>query len=384
MPWFVNLYVKAIEDSETSDDIPTRLKFLADWFTYSLYENICRSLFEAHKLLFSFTVCIKIMQGQGNIDAEEWRFFLSGSSGATDDIDNPAPSWLTAQIWTPLCSLQRLPAFVGIASSVGADVDAWRAYFDSADPHAEKIPGRWGGKLNNFQALCVLRCVRPDKVVPGMQEFVSSNLGQRFIEPPPLHLPTCFKDSNSVMPLVFVLSAGADPGEMLYKFADEMKMLKKIAAISLGQGQGPIAEKMINNAINGGTWVLLQNCHLATSWMPRLEAVVEQYDPTAMHRDYRLWLTSMPSGGFPVSILQNSIKMTSEPPRGVKANLNVAYIAYSDEYFEKQPKLAPFKKLLFGISFFHALLQDRRKERPSTWHATQHVHCTSHGKLCSE
>ena len=155
------------------------------------------------------------------------------------------------------------------------------------------------------------------------------------------------------MPLVFVLSAGADPGEMLYKFADEMKMSKKIGAISLGQGQGPIAEKMMNNAIASGGWVLLQNCHLATSFMPRLEAIVEQYDPTAMHKDYRLWLTSMPSPGFPVSILQNSIKMTSEPPRGVKANLNVAYLGFSDDYFQKQPRQHPFKKLLFGICLLY-------------------------------
>ena len=108
MPWFVNLYVKSIDDSEKSDDIPTRLRTLADWFTYSLYENICRSLFEAHKLLFSFCVTIKIMQGEGKIDADEWRFFLSSSSGATENVSNPAPTWLTSQVWTPLCSLSRL------------------------------------------------------------------------------------------------------------------------------------------------------------------------------------------------------------------------------------------------------------------------------------
>ena len=346
---------------------PTQL--LADWFTYSLYENICRSLFEAHKLLFSFTVCIKIMQGQGKIDSDEWRFFLSSSSGAVDSVPNPAPTWLTAQVWTPLCSLQRLPAFVGIAESVAADLPQWRDYFDSNDTHSEPVPGKWGTKLNRFQALCVLKCVRPDKVVPGMQIFVSANLGQRFIEPPPLHLPTCYKDSTSVQPLVFVLSAGADPGEMLLKFADELKMGKKLGTISLGQGQGPIAEKMMSLAAERGTWVCLQNCHLAGSWMPRLEAIVEQYDPEAMHRDFRLWLTSMPSPTFPVSILQNSIKMTVEPPRGVKANLNVAYLAYSDEYFEKQPRPTPFKKLLYGISFFHALLQDRRKFGPLCAHA---------------
>ena len=365
MPWFVNLYIKSIEDSEKSDDVPTRLASLADWFTYSLYENICRSLFERHKLLFSFCVCIKIMQGQGKIDADEWRFFLSGSSGSSESVPNPAPQWLTAQVWTPLCSLARLPAFVGIAKSVGKDLDHWRAYFDSNDTHSERVPGAWGDKLNRFQALCVLRCVRPDKVVPGMQDFVSANIGQRFIEPPPLHLPTCFKDASNVMPLVFVLSAGADPFEFLFKFAEEMKFSKKLQAISLGQGQGPIAEKLMNAAQERGTWVLLQNCHLAVSWMPRLEAIVEQYDADAMHRDYRLWLTAMPSDGFPVSILQNSVKMTSEPPRGVKANLNVSYLGYSDEYFAKQSKESAFKKLLYGICFFHALLQDRRKVRCS-------------------
>ena len=49
--------------------------------------------------------------------------------------------------------------------------------------------------------------------------------------------------------------------------------------MSLGQGQGPKAERLLESGMERGMWVCLQNCHLAVSWMPTLERIVENIQP---------------------------------------------------------------------------------------------------------
>jgi dynein heavy chain len=102
------------------------------------------------------------------------------------------------------------------------------------------------------------------------------------------------------------------------------KKERKVDSLSLGKGQGPVATKMITGATIAGSWAVLQNCHLFPSWMGTLAEMVQTFSQGGgnnIHENFRLWLTSYPSSEFPVSILQNSVKLTNEPPNGIRANL---------------------------------------------------------------
>jgi len=51
-----------------SNDVSERINTLNNFFTLSLYKNVCRSLFEQDKLLFSFLLTTKILFGDKKID----------------------------------------------------------------------------------------------------------------------------------------------------------------------------------------------------------------------------------------------------------------------------------------------------------------------------
>uniref|UniRef100_A0A8B9U7Y3 Dynein axonemal heavy chain 7 n=1 Tax=Anas zonorhyncha TaxID=75864 RepID=A0A8B9U7Y3_9AVES len=369
--WFINLYVQSIAKSQKSEDLEERIKNIIEHFTVSIYNNVCRSLFEKDKLLFSLLLTVGIMKGKDQIDDEVWRFLLTGGVALDNPHPNPAPDWLSDKSWAELVRASSLTNLKGLMEHVRENFSKWKLIYDSVRPHEEKLPDSWS-MLMGLDRMVILRCLRPDKIVPAVQEFIVENMGRTFIEPPTFDLGRSYNDSSCCAPLIFVLSPGADPMAGLLKFADDVGMGgTSIQTISLGQGQGPIAAKMISQAITDGTWVVLQNCHLATSWMPALEKICEEVIvPENTNDKFRLWLTSYPSEKFPVSILQNGIKMTNEPPKGVRANLLRSYLndPISDPaFFSSCRKPEIWQKMLFGLCFFHAIVQERRNFGPLGW-----------------
>jgi len=373
LAWFIKLFVRGIHDSEPNDDINQRIKNINDFFTYSLYNNVCRSLFEKDKLLFSFLLSTRVMESLGSLVAAEYSILTTGGVGLAEvSTQNPSPDWISKRAWDEICRASaNIDALKGLADSFTKNLDKWKAIYDHSLPQQQPLPEPYNETLTPFQKLLVLRFVRMDKVVPALQLYVASEMGQRFIEPPPFDLPSSFGESSCIAPLLFVLSPGSDPTAALLQFAEEKGYNSKLSKLSMGQGQGPKAAALIEEARSTGGWVLLQNCHLAASWMPTLEKMCENTKMDNTDPEYRLWLTSYPSPKFPISILQNAVKMTNEPPAGIRANLRRSYfldpISNDEGFYETCSKPEEFKRMMFGLCYLHAFVQERRGFGPIGW-----------------
>ncbi|XP_037871312.1 dynein axonemal heavy chain 1 isoform X2 [Bombyx mori] len=372
LDWFTGLFLKSMAETEPSEDILERVETIIEHFTFSLYLNVCRSLFERHKLLFAFLLTARILLDAGVIRTHEYNFLINGAS-SQEDIENPDPKWISPRMWSEFQQLATISTMKPFVTELFPEnLKFFRTFYESYNPHKLPYPKALDSQLDAFQKILVLKCIRPDKMIPGLQEYVSAARGARYVEARGgggrAGLAALLADSSPRAPLVLVLSSGTDPAADLMQFADKMKMGKRFESISLGQGQGPIAENMIRLGCDFGNWVFLQNCHLSPSWMPALELLVEQLQAENVHKDFRLWLTSTPSPHFPVSLLQNGYKMTIEPPRGVKANLLKAYTNqipdFADFFESDEPKVPQFKWLVFSLSVFHGVVLERRKFGP--------------------
>jgi dynein heavy chain len=134
---------------------------------------------------------------------------------------------------------------------------------------------------------------------------------------------------------------------------------KHLHTIALGQGQDVVANAKLDMAHKEGHWVMLQNVHLMPDFLLDLEKKLAAFALEGSDPSFRLFLTSDPCEYIPIGLLERSIKLTNEPPAGLKANLLRAFTFFIREEFEdKDPKV---KTILFSLCYFHSMMLERRK-----------------------
>merc|ERR1711998_323541 len=286
--------------------------------------------------------------------------------GALSDAARPSPvDWLSPAGWKDLLySADLQENFATVLAHFEENLAEWKAWWDLETPESSPMPGGVESGLSNLQKLCIVRCFRVDRVYEAVKLFVIAEIGEKFVQPPVLDYARIYGQSAATMPMVFVLSPGADPQGDIQLLADEMGMASKFKFVALGQGQERPAEMLLEQGYSKGNWVLLQNCHLLINWLKRLEKLLEGMK--SPHKDFRLWMTTEPSDRFPLGILQQSLKVVTEPPDGLKLNMRSTYSKIDQATLEACPHPS-FRPCVYVLTFLHAVVLERRKFGKIGW-----------------
>ena len=378
---FITFFYKAMKKAAKSEKISERVTNLRNEIRFVVFTWVSRGLFEKHKLIFSSQLTFKLLQKHAlgekvKFDPTYFSFLIFGQMKL--GVENPIP-WLPTAAWAGLCKLSELSGLERFVADLIASPNRFKEWYLKQNPEQTPLPLDWR-KLDDsdpFAKLCIVRCMRPDRMTVAIEKFVAKTLpngrlfteldaGKSFYEV----LTASLADSNNKTPIFFILSAGADPVQTVYDIAVKKGLTDsgKYHRVAMGQGQDIIAMKKLEIAHKEGHWVVLENIHLMPKWCKELEKTLDEYDtdPTTS-TDFRLFLSAEPSKGIPIGILERSIKLTNEPPQGMKANLMRAFASFPKEEFDFRE--SQVKQIQFALCWFHSVMIERKKFGPKGWNA---------------
>ena len=342
--------------------------------TYVVYRYINRGLYEKDKLMFVFIVTVKIMVTAGLLDASDVAVFLRG--GAALDINSVGkkkPVWLSNESWLNAVQLADHSAFFrSLPDSLVRNEAMWRRWYEDNEPEQQPIPDFDMAMSENVDVgpwlrLLLVRSMRMDRTLLVVKDFIrhTPRMGARYVEPITETIDQLYTDMVATVPVIFLLSTGADPTDAIEVLAKRKK--QSVQCVSLGQGQEPVAIKAINAAAVNGSWVLLQNCELGLGLMDQMEEILGKLREAGVNPDFRLFITALPHPRFPLGLLQMCTKVTNEPPAGLQAGLLRSYTTMVDQDRLERVDTLQWRQLVYALCFLHSIVQERRKFGSLGW-----------------
>eukprot|EP00762_Andalucia_godoyi_P004467 ANDGO_08124.mRNA.1 Dynein gamma chain len=380
---FLQLFDQAIDTADKSPFAAKRIENIISNSTFSIFKYVQRGLYEKDKLMYSLLLALKIDLVAGKISSVEFNTLLRGGAAVDMNTARKKPfAWIPDNSWLNLIALSSVSKFVQLLENIVANEAFWRGYYDAELPENSPLPEPFDGKLSQFQKFMLVRSWREDRAMMGAQQYIMESLGQQFVEGIPLDWELLWSESAPRIPVICLLSMGADPSSSIEALARKKKI--DIKMVSMGQGQEVIARRLVANAVVNGGWVLLQNCHLGLRYLAELEEQLfapggwvslaqgalqqgaEVSEKFECEPSFRIWITTEPNPRFPINLLQAAIKLTNEPPQGVKAGLRRSFAWVNQDMLDAVDK-PQWRQMLYAATFLHSTVIERKKFGPLGW-----------------
>ncbi|EGT58333.1 hypothetical protein CAEBREN_28930, partial [Caenorhabditis brenneri] len=349
----MRLFEKTIRACE--DKTPTRVETLARQMQLTVFYHISRGIFRQDRLMFAVAFINATMPKL--FQTKEWELFTGVLLDESSDLSGIRVSWISQDRLQALARIRtHLPS---LFNNFQIQDDATWNEFSKTLQCENAFPKNVEIKMTHFQKVLFIQAVKPERLYNCLMDFVLKTLNVPSINPPAFELKHIFAESESTEPILFILADGADPSQELAELAANLKV--PYHSISMGQGQEQAAYDAIRESAEKGEWLCLNNLHLMLQAVP---AIFKHLSLTTPHQNFRLWLTTEADHRFPSMMLQQSLKITFEPPPGVRNNLLRTYTQIDKANNNRNVVTC---QSIFVLAWLHALLQERRTFIPQGW-----------------
>merc|ERR1719387_50754 len=374
---FLEQFDISIRNSEKCQPTSKRVDKIIQFLTYQVYRYMNRGLFERDKLMFKLMVTLKIMVIAAQLTGADVSVFLKAGSALDKNSERANPfKWMSDKVWLNIIQLtrhsfgtQQVLFFRELADFMQRSEAAWKKWFDENEPENCPVPDYeerivMERTLGAFVRMVLVRAIREDRTGVACQQFINESLDPKFTAPVTDAIADIYEESTNRKPVLYLLTAGSDPTMNIDELAKKRKKFPT-EKVSMGEGQEKVAREKNSNAFITGGWVILQNCHLGIDYMNELEDTLTK--TPSIDDDYRLWITCEITPRFPIGLLQMVIKVTLEPPAGLKAGLYRTYTTMVSQELLDKIDHEKWRALVFCQAFLHSIVQERRKFGPIGW-----------------
>ncbi|XP_078321876.1 dynein heavy chain domain-containing protein 1-like isoform X5 [Crassostrea virginica] len=396
-----------------------RAQELSDATSTAIFRYISMMMFEQHFTLLQLLVSMERMRMKRRASTKELSLFINGfDKQGLDEVAllESKPNGMTNQAWIDCLVIEQLHhPFNGLRRSLIQNWRQWEEYFSHPIILMNSVPGNSLQELSIFQKCILWKICRPDRLYELVSMMTLYELGNVRMVADHYNIREVYNFTDKTTPVVFIspfpntdmeTADGTNgysyisPSHEVKRLAKEVGMEGRVKVMNFGvKGQIGEVTQAIEDCIQNGYWLLLQNYHLSEDRNPQFFKLLKDIvyskwieheklrqhtdiadegvslvthskppkDPTLhlrIHNTFRLWITTQADSRrlIPGVLVQHGIKVTCEKTGNFKSTLQKSYrsVAFllnnsklpNDEVISKASRIMP-------LALLHSLLQQQ-------------------------
>ncbi|XP_048577711.1 dynein axonemal heavy chain 8 isoform X3 [Nematostella vectensis] len=376
---FLIVFDAAITHSER-----TAVKAVVERLGQSAFYSTARSLFEQDRPLFAILTALEVEDSANHLSAGDREFIIHPTYGATvktalnptlvsesaSKIQGKKPfDWMMDEQFSNLQLLaQHFEWFQDPFDKMPKDGREmqWRQITEHEKPEMVALPDNLDDKYTPIQRFMVIRALRGDRVLQAGMCFVTSVLGKRYTSELSLDLPYTYRQSDCRTPIVLLYTQEANMVEKLVTEGAERKQveIQIVALCNTGSNEERMARKLIHRAMQQGSWVLLHNAHNSPRLLSALDSLM--HDTKTVDSEFRLWVSIIPTGNIPSTLLQSAVKVVADSPKSTKDSLQRS-MTWVDNELLRISNRPEWPALLHNLCMLHSIVRLRTRFKLAGW-----------------